>query len=107
MVKKTFPFILISFFLVFLLTISYLNLKVYFEGKEEIKVLSAESEKPSEEEFWVNYLELNPNYFPGLIELARIQIANSQNDKAIKTLLKAKNIDPNSDVIEKLEEEIK
>ncbi|OGM09797.1 hypothetical protein A2W13_01285 [Candidatus Woesebacteria bacterium RBG_16_36_11] len=107
MAKKEFPFILISLFLVFLLTISYLNLKVYFEGNKETKVLSAEYEKPSEEEFWVNYLESNPNYFPGLIELAKIQIANSKYDRALQTLLKAKSIDPNSDIIEELEEEIK
>ena len=84
-----------------------MNLKVYFDGSKESKVLSAENKKPDEEEFLVNYLESNPNYFPGIIELAKIQIANSENDEATKTLLKAKEIDPNSDVIKKLEEEIK
>jgi len=103
MSKKHSLFILYSAFTVFLLVMSFLSLRTYFlQGVP--KVLSATTEVPSEELFWKSFLSSNPNYLPGYIELAKIQIENGQLDEANNILIKAEKIDPNSSVVRTLKD---
>ena len=100
-------FILASSFALLIITLSFLNIKNYFAEKKEVKVLSVQQESFDEEEYWTNFLKLNPNYFPGYVELTKIQLAKGERDKAIGTILKAKEINPNSPLITELEQSLR
>jgi hypothetical protein len=69
--------ILIYFFIVFLLLLTSLNINNYLSPKI---VLGATTEDGSGE-YWQEFVNKNPNYIPGWIELGQIE--------------KAKEIDPN------------
>lgn len=64
--------------IVFILLLTSINIKNFLNPK---KVLGAETTEPKHEEFWQQFLNENPNYVPGWIEIGRID--------------KAKEIDPN------------
>lgn len=61
-----------------ILLLTSINIRSYLAPKA---VLGVETEKVDTGKFWSNFIEINPNYIPGLIELGRID--------------KAKEIDPN------------
>ena len=103
--KNLNSFFLIILFIVFLLFLSFLNVNFYFKQNED-KVLSAQEEAFNEEEYWINFLKDNSNYLPGYLELTKIQIKNGDINKARQTILKAKELNPNSPEIIKLEENL-
>jgi hypothetical protein len=88
----------------FLLTLSFLQIKTFFMNENKTKVLSAKIEAFDEEEYWLNFLELNPSYFPGYVELVRIQTSKGKINEARQTILKAKELNPNSPIIMNLEQ---
>lgn len=61
----------------------------------------------SEESYWKEFLSNNPTYFDGWIELTNIEIVTGNKDAANKAFLAAEKINPNSDKIIQLREEIK
>ena len=88
-----------------ILIISFLNLADYITPK---KVLGAQidmnTEKLNElrtsEKFWESFLNQNPTYLDGWIELTRIETEIGNRDKAETALIKARHINPN---LEKLQ----
>lgn len=67
-----------------LLTLSLINIKNIMESKKTVegtKVLGIETINNPEERFWKDFLKINPNYLPGLIESGNLD--------------KARQIDPN------------
>lgn len=65
-----------------LLLLSLVNIKNYTsEKKVDDVVLGAKTEEISDVDFWNSYLNQNPNYIPGWIEIGRFD--------------KVKQIDPN------------
>lgn len=66
-------FIVICFVL---LMLSMVNIKNYFSPKTlPERVLGAETHLDATEEFWNDFLNKNPNYVPGWIELGRMDKA--------------------------------
>lgn len=53
----------------------------------------------SQRGFWVEFLEENPSYLPGWIELAKTEVQLENIKSARQALIEAKNIDPNSDIL--------
>jgi len=51
-----------------LLLLSALNIENYLAPKE---VLGIEAQEPNNDEFWTKFLEENPDYIPGWVELGR------------------------------------
>jgi len=105
--KNSSFFLFISTLAVLILTLSFLNLKTFFADQEESWVLSAEKEVFDDEEYWSNFFKINSSYFPGYIELTQIQISKKEFTQASETLLKAKDLNPNSPLILKLEQSLK
>ena len=72
--SKNTTFLLSSLAIILVLILSYFNLKSYFSSSQ---VLGAQTntEQPNEKAklFWEDFLNKNPTYFPGWIELARIE----------------------------------
>jgi len=77
--KQQYPiFLLFSVTIITLLLLSALNIKSFLTPKA---VLGIEDTNPVNEDYWREFLEDNPDYIPGWIELGRFD--------------KVKQIDPN------------
>lgn len=50
--------------------------------------------------FWQTFLEENPMYLPGWIELAKVEVQLENPKAAMQALNKAKDINPNSEILE-------
>jgi hypothetical protein len=93
--KNTLAPFITAVFIVTVLTISFFNLKSYFYTPN---VLGAQTEiqiNPAQT-FWETFLKTNPNYFPGWIELAKIDDENGNHLKSIEDLNHARSINPNA-----------
>lgn len=100
-------FISSIFTTVFILTLSIVNLKYYFTN---LNVLGAQTEVDynlSEETHWKSFLSQNPTYFDGWVELTKMEIKIGNKNAANEALLTAEKINPNSEKIIQLREEIK
>jgi hypothetical protein len=62
--------ILIFTSVVFVLLLTFVNVKNYFTPK---KVLGAETQVDPTQKFWEDFLTKNPNYLPGLKETGNIE----------------------------------
>lgn len=62
-----------------------------------------ESILTSEKTFWINFLEINPSYFQGWIELTKINLNLDKLEEARGTFQKAREINPNSKAISELD----
>jgi hypothetical protein len=92
--KTLYPLVA-ALFVVTVLTISFFNLKSYFYTP---KVLGTETEiqiNPAQT-FWEQFLAKNPNYFPGWIELSKIDEKNGNHPKSDEDLNHARSINPNA-----------
>ena len=61
----------------------------------------------ADKEFWNNFLQENPDYFEGWIELTGLYVESEEFDLARLALDKARQINPNSKEIRNLEERLK
>ena len=52
-----------------------------------------------EKSFWQAFLKKNPSYLPGWLELAKIEVQLEDIDNAKEALNKAREIDPNSELL--------
>lgn len=57
----------------------------------------------NEKTFWINFLEKNPGYFQGWIELTKINLDLDKLEEARRTFQKAREINPNSKAISELD----
>ena len=54
--------------------------------------------------YWINFLEKNPGYFQGWIELTKINLKLDKLEEARGTFQKAREINPNSEAISELDD---
>jgi hypothetical protein len=92
-------YFLLCISVVVLLLLSALNISEYFLHKQvlgaETKNISNQAELLNEREFWEKFLEKNPTYYEGWIELANIELLLGNTDISSNYILKAKEINPN------------
>lgn len=112
--KKNLNFLIKISFLIFVLSISLVNLIKYFETPktlklEESSVLGESTINPNEAkiDYWIHFINQHQNYLPGYIELAKAYKLDGQKDKAIDILEKALAISPNSTEVKSLMSEYK
>lgn len=95
-VNQNHVFLLTASCLVLILILVFLNLSSFFTHPQPQQVLSAQIEDVDEESFWISFLNSNPDYFPGYLELAELQLAKGLKNQARDTLNKAGVLNPNS-----------
>ena len=103
---KQFTFLLSCFGIIITLLLAGFNINTYFAQQ---KVLGAEvgaNNLIEEKLFWEGVVSENPTYFSGWLELSRITYELGEEDYAVGALNSAKAIDPNSEKIKALEEEL-
>ncbi|MGD0523023.1 MAG: hypothetical protein ABSA43_00465 [Candidatus Microgenomates bacterium] len=93
--SKNAAFVVSSLAIVLVLTLSYFNLRSYFTPA---KILGAQTEVKNNprQTFWEEFLTKNPTYFPGWIELSKIDKADGNLLKSVQDLNRARSINPNS-----------
>jgi len=95
-----------------ILLITGFNLNSFFNGervlgsKTQIEE-SASIKLAADKEFWNNFLQENPDYFEGWIELTGLYVESEEFDLARLALDRARQINPNSKEIRNLEERLK
>lgn len=94
------------------LLIAGFNLDSFFDGRRILGSKTQMEEDASvkltaDKEFWNKFLQENPNYFEGWIELAGLYIESEEFDLARLALERAKQINPNTRLIRNLEEKLK
>jgi hypothetical protein len=72
-VNKNIELLLFSIFIIFILTFSLINLKNILSTQE---VLGIETIENQEDSFWSEFLNNNPNYVPGWIEIGQFEKAS-------------------------------
>lgn len=88
-----------------LLALTIFNLKLYFGANKDVssQVLGEESDKLKEDKlFWQEFVSDNPTYQDGWIMLAKTNLALGYIEEAKAAFEKAKEINPNSEEISKL-----
>lgn len=83
-------------------SLAIFNLSTY-PKTTKTEVLGEETELENEADYWMGFLENNPSYSTGWLELAKIQIQLGQTDRAKESLENAKKIDPNLKEIHNIE----
>ena len=111
----------IIFFLGILITsiiilLSFSNISIYLSKpsriikktntKENIRVLGKKDFLLEEKDYWEKFLNLHPNYFPGWLELTKIEIKLNEKKNTQNTFSKAFKINPNSQELINLKREI-
>lgn len=67
-VNSSKQYVLLMFYVFVILALSFINIKNTLSEK---KVLGAETQEGVEVKFWDDFLDKNPHYIPGWIELNR------------------------------------
>ena len=92
-------------FALILFLISAFILKVE-DRKRFLKILGAQTELQQDQETiyrWEKMVEDNPNYRDAWLQLSDLYYRLSEKEQALKALLKAKELDPNNEIIPSLE----
>lgn len=105
--KQSFFFFFISLGTVSLLLLATINIETYLTNNTSTpEVLAENTTIESEKEFWVSFLEENPEYIPGIAELARIEYELGNEQEAKKLVERINTLDPNHEVVQDLEDNI-
>lgn len=91
---RTFYFLVAFAFLVLLLTLA--NLKIIFMKPGVQKVLGVKNTYDKNKAYWLEILSYYPDYFPGWIELTKLELEEGNLEKARDAFIKAGEIMPNS-----------
>ena len=87
----------VSFFLAVLTLITF-NVQNISAAKRVLgAATSRASSRHMEKDYWLTFLEENPGYFDGWVELAVLEYEEGNLDQASRYYLKAKTINPNSE----------
>lgn len=90
--------------------ISFFNLAIFLTPKEKKIIYTYEPASSSNSEqlisYWNTFLDKNPEYLPGWVELAKIHLENNQLSSALVSASKALEIDPNSELVKNTIESI-
>jgi len=96
-------------FVVILLSLSALNIRIFLNKpnvdnkNEETKVLGYEDNNTRRINYWINFLNANPSYLPGWVEIAKLAKQLNQTEIYENALVNIKEIDPNSEQLKVLE----
>lgn len=95
--KNRFLFLCSACSLVILFSLISFNLNSLFNSKKVLgtSTENANSDLKNQESFWQEFLKQNPNYLPGIVELAKIERKLGFAGYAEELLLKVKEINPN------------
>lgn len=109
--KNIFLSILYACVFITIISLSLFNLALYSssptKGVLGLKIeLDTKSALLQQEIFWKKILEENPTYFPGWIELAKVEIQLENLEAAKEALFEAKNINPNSEILKKIMDDL-
>ncbi len=93
--------------LILLITLSFFNISYYlFPKKNSGDNQIAHSNTNQAVVYWQELLESHPTYFFGWIELAELELMSGNKPKAIEALVQANNINPNSQEVKTISEDI-
>lgn len=83
------------------------NLSLFFLSQPRTLIATSfVQKKPIEKEDLVSFIQKNPSYIPGWLELAKILYEENDFEKAKFYFEKAKSINPNSEEVYKVQKEI-
>jgi len=106
--RKKFASIFFTYFAVcILLVLSVFNLKLYFRTNQEVssQVLGEKSDREEKDKlFWQEFVSANPTYQEGWVMLTRVNLELGNIEEARIAFEKAREINPNSEEIAKLNE---
>ena len=102
--KKDIFFLLLCLGVFSLLLLALVNLRSYFLSKQVLGATTntalIENEKLTKQQYhWETFLQTNPGYLEGWMELNRIYLALGKWDKASEALNKALQINPNTQIL--------
>ncbi|MCL4382829.1 hypothetical protein M1545_03500 [Patescibacteria group bacterium] len=92
--KSTATFLFGIITAILILMLSVLNLETFSRSLKDSNVLGVNIEA-DQREFWYSFLESNPSYLPGWLELVRLEDENGNEEGKIYAMDKAFQIDPN------------
>ena len=96
--KENVKYLLTISFALTVFTLITFNLQNISGAKRVLGASTIASQNLEEEKiFWENFLEENPNYLDGWIELAVLEEEQGNGEKASGYYLRAKELDPNSE----------
>lgn len=103
--KKNFSF---GIFLI-IFSLSFFNLVRYSTASTKVKKVrgvkienNAQVDLWGQKLFWQSFLNSHPDYLPGWLELAKIEVQLENPAAASQALIKAREIDPNSPVLKEV-----
>lgn len=87
------------------LSLSLFNIYSFIQGGEvQVKTVLAETRDIShEKEFWMEKLNEHPDYIPGVLELAKIELEIGETEFSEELIERAKKINPNDERVRKFE----
>jgi hypothetical protein len=89
-------------FLLLVVSLTMFNMSLYLSSKK-VKTRTADAEIVYETTYWEELLNNHPDYFPGWLELAKLEYANGKADRAHEALVNARKINPNSQELKTME----
>ena len=93
--------------LILLITLSFFNISYYlFPKKNSGNNQLVHSNTNQTVVYWQEFLESHPTYFFGWIELAELELMSGNKSKAIEALMQANNINPNSQEVKTISEDV-
>lgn len=103
--KQKTVYLISGLFVFIVMLISLLNVNSIFT-KPKMEVLGATDTVKEEIMFWEGFLKENPTYMTGWVELTKLEIERGNFDAARLYFDRAQTIDPNSEILEELKEEL-
>ena len=93
--SKNTAFLLSTIGILIVLALTSFNFQSYLNFHKVLGVQTEVNINP-QQVYWEIFLAKNPSYFPGWVELAKIDKANANPLKSFEDLNKARGINPNS-----------
>ena len=100
--KQFWSYVALTITVATIFSLAIFNLSSYPKAPRSV-VLGESIELKNEADYWMGFLENNPSYTTGWLELAKIQIKLGQTENAKRSLENAKKIDPNLEEIYNIE----
>lgn len=107
--SKTANTLILSFITAIVLSLSVYNFSVLLSPAKNNVVYAYQDAPPLNQrmiKYWNDFLTDHPGYLPGWLELARLELEDQDVSNALIAINKAKMIDPNSEVINEILDQI-
>lgn len=97
-------YVFYSIAILVILFLTATNLMHYHFNKD---ILGVRTDLLQEEDYWADVVNQNPSYLDGWLKLAIIQMQLGEKSKAVESIAKAQSVDPRSEKIRKVKEELR